>query len=60
MLFLADLFIPFTLMMEAIRSSETSLLTRATWRQIPEDSILQEKIGYGVCQIILQGGGLPL
>jgi hypothetical protein len=30
----------FTLMMEAIRSSETSILVRATWRNIPEDDIL--------------------
>jgi hypothetical protein len=29
------------MMMEAIRSSETSVLTRATWRNIPENSILQ-------------------
>jgi hypothetical protein len=27
----------FTLMMEAIRSSETLVLTRASWRHIPED-----------------------
>jgi hypothetical protein len=28
------------LMMEAIRSSETSVLTRATWRNISEDGVL--------------------
>jgi hypothetical protein len=30
----------FTLMMEVIRSSETSVLTRSTWHTIPDDGIL--------------------
>jgi hypothetical protein len=33
-------------MMEAIRSSETSVLTRATQRHIPEDDVLQVEIPF--------------
>jgi hypothetical protein len=33
--------IPVTLMMEAIHSAETSVITRVTRRHIPEDSILR-------------------
>jgi hypothetical protein len=40
--------IPFNLMTEAIRSSETSVLTRATRRHIAEDGVLQAswRLGY--------------
>jgi hypothetical protein len=36
-----------TLMMEAIHSFETSVLRRATWRNIPEDGILYIEINGG-------------
>jgi hypothetical protein len=36
--------IPVTLLTEVIRSFETLLLTRAAWRNIPEDGILQNQV----------------
>jgi hypothetical protein len=38
-----------TLMMEALSSSETSVLTRVTWRNFPEDAILQMDFDNSIC-----------
>jgi hypothetical protein len=42
---------PVTLMMEAIRCSETSVLTRVTRRNIPEDVLHSQSMFLPYCQI---------
>jgi hypothetical protein len=45
-----------TLMMEALSTSETSVLTRATWRKIPEDGILNSLFLHLTCHKQSQRG----
>jgi hypothetical protein len=46
--------------MEAIRSSETSVLTINTWRKIPEDGFLHYNIPYKILLILNVGSHLSL
>jgi hypothetical protein len=45
----------FTLLKEALNSSETSVLKRATQRNIPEDTILQEILTFTFKYIVKEG-----
>jgi hypothetical protein len=42
-------------LMEALSSSETSILTRATWRNIPEDAILHSHRSENLKSYIVSG-----
>jgi hypothetical protein len=49
-----------TLMMEAIRSSKTSALTRTTRRHIPEDGILLQPVAFLLTKHALPHAGKKL